>query len=60
MVPGAGLETPRTRVALIAWGRVVLFHKGFRHLPFVSVCLIRIGWHTVWHTHCLNPCPLVR
>lgn len=47
MVPGAGIETPRTSTPLIVWVRVVLFHKGFRYLPFVSVCLIRHGWHTV-------------
>ena len=47
MVPGAGIETPRTSTPLIVWVRVVLFHKGFRYSPFVCVCLIRHGWHTV-------------
>ncbi len=46
--------------------RVVLFHIDYRYLPFVSVCLIRIGCHTDWHTdyilHCeeILACPHVR
>ena len=46
-MPGAGIETPKTSLSLSVWVRVVLFHKGFRYLPFVCVCLIRGGWHTV-------------
>ena len=60
MVPGAGLETPTLGTPLIVWVRLVLFCKGLRVFTFVHVWLVRFGWHTVWHTHCLNRCPLVR